>query len=450
MSRKLHADLRRGALRYGVAIGSVALLATVDQLFVWPHLGNQFPFLLVYPAVFCAAWYGGFGPGLLATVLAVLATDYFVFEPRFSFGITSRAQQIGTALFLIFGGSISWLGESLLRASHRLEQYARDLAGQRDVVKKQAEADVRLLSSLIDQAHDAILIRQPGGTISYWNRGAERIYGLSREQALGRVSQELLKTRFPRPLAEIEAEVMRQGSWEGELVHTRSDGECIAVSSRWVADRAAPGEPMLVLEINSDITERKQADEALRTSEKRYRSLVEATAAIVWHSPPSGEIDADHPLWTAFTGQTFEQFKGSGWLDAVHPDDRESTRRLWSLATKNLTLYEAEHRLRDREGRYHDMLVRGVPILADDGTILEWVGLHHDITARKRAEAEVRLLSSLIDQAHDAILIRQAGGTISYWNRGAERVYGCAQRAGFGARFAGAAEDTVSPTARGN
>ena len=158
------------------------------------------------------------------------------------------------------------MGESLLRDNRRLEDYGRELAFQRDLLKNRTDADIRLLSSLIDLAHDAILIRQPGNVISYWNEGAERIYGWSRDEALGRISHELLKTRSPERLAEIEAEVLREGSWEGELVRFRSDGQLVVVSSRWVVDRNGSGGAMPILEISSDITDRKRAEEALASA----------------------------------------------------------------------------------------------------------------------------------------------------------------------------------------
>ena len=162
--------------------------------------------------------------------------------------------------------------------------------------------------------------------------------------------------------------------------------------------------------LQAEIAQRTRTEAELRISENRFRSLVEATAAIVWHTNPQGGVDDEHPAWTAFTGQSFEQLRGWGWLDSVHPDDREHTARLWSQALASQTLYEEEHRLRDREGSYRVMSVRGVPLRRDDGTVREWVGLHVDATQRRRAEAEVRLLSQLIDLANDAILIRQRGG----------------------------------------
>ena len=136
---------------------------------------------------------------------------------------------------------------------------ARDITAQ-----KRAEAELRQMSHLIDLAHDAIFIRGRDGTIRSWNRGAEQMYGWSGEEALGHISHDLLGTRFPVSLAELEDRLARDGSWEGELIHSRRDGAQIVVASRQVLDREERGEPTVVLEINSDITERKRADDELR------------------------------------------------------------------------------------------------------------------------------------------------------------------------------------------
>jgi PAS domain S-box-containing protein len=135
---------------------------------------------------------------------------------------------------------------------------------------------------------------------------------------------------------------------------------------------------------------RKRAEEALRQEEQRFRSLIEATTAIVWNTPASGEFEDEQPGWSAFTGQTFEQLKGWGWLDAVHPDDRPNTARVWSAAVSARSLYQVAHRLRRNDGEYRHMLVRAVPILAQEGGIREWVGVHTDIDTEKRAEVAMR------------------------------------------------------------
>jgi PAS domain S-box-containing protein len=135
---------------------------------------------------------------------------------------------------------------------------------------------------------------------------------------------------------------------------------------------------------------RKTAEDALRQGEERFRSLIEATAAIVWTTPSSGEFEAEQPSWSAFTGQAFDQLKGWGWLDAVHPDDRKTTARVWSAAVASRSPYQVEHRLRRHDGEYRHMLVRAIPILGKDGAIREWVGAHTDMDAEKRAEEAMR------------------------------------------------------------
>ncbi|QRO02341.1 PAS domain-containing protein [Archangium violaceum] len=127
-------------------------------------------------------------------------------------------------------------------------------------------------------------------------------------------------------------------------------------------------------------------------SEERFRSLVTATSDIIWVTPTSGEFMEDQPGWRAFTGQTREELLGWGWLDAVHPEDRERTARTWESALSTRTPYLMEHRLRHRDGTYRYVLARAVPVLEKDGTVREWVGAHRDITRQRQGEAELERL----------------------------------------------------------
>ncbi len=122
--------------------------------------------------------------------------------------------------------------------------------------------------------------------ITFWNRGAEERYGWSRDEAIGRVSHVIIRTGFPAPLPEIQAELCRTGRWDGELLHTRRDGSVVTVASRWALQRDEQGEPVAILETNNDITERKRAEEALQQVQTelahvtRVMTLGELTASI--------------------------------------------------------------------------------------------------------------------------------------------------------------------------
>jgi PAS domain S-box-containing protein len=183
-----------------------------------------------------------------------------------------------------------------------------------------------------------------------------------------------------------------------------------------------------------DLTERKQADREIRLSEQRYRTLIEATASIVWDTPASGEFTTEQPGWTAFTGQSFEELRGKGWLDAIHPEDQTETYQVWSKAVANRTVYQVEHRLRARDKSYHDMMVRAVPILDEQGNIRQWIGIHTDITERKKAEQRILEQAALLDKTRDAIIVRGLDGPVVFWNKGAEKMYGWTRQEAMGRR----------------
>ena len=130
--------------------------------------------------------------------------------------------------------------------------------------RKNAENAVRRQADLLNLTHDTIIVRNMEDAVIFWNRGAEDAYGWQSREALGRVSHMLLKTRFPEPFGEIMDALLKTGSWKGELVHTRRDGSEIVVSSRWALQRNEAGEPAAIMEINSDITDRKKMEETIR------------------------------------------------------------------------------------------------------------------------------------------------------------------------------------------
>jgi PAS domain S-box-containing protein len=145
------------------------------------------------------------------------------------------------------------------------------------------------------------------------------------------------------------------------------------------------------------------ASDELRASEARYRSLVLASSAIVWGTPADGQFTAPQPGWTAFTGQSFEQLRGWGWLDAVHPDDRAHTAAQWRQSLQLGTMGVVEHRLRTAAGRYRYMSARAAPVINAQGQVTEWLGIHVDIDERKRAEERLRLLDAMSQATRNAV-----------------------------------------------
>lgn len=178
--------------------------------------------------------------------------------------------------------------EDALRLAHdeleiRVQQRTRELvsanAQLRDEIDERlrAEQELRKQANLLELAHDAILVRDLNDRITYWNSGAEEVYGWRREEALGEAAPKLLRSIYPSSMESLKEKIVRSGRWEGELSQTRRDGETIVVSSRWALQRDENGEPAAVLQINTDITERKRAAENLVSMQNQLAHMARVT-----------------------------------------------------------------------------------------------------------------------------------------------------------------------------
>ena len=203
-----------------------------------------------------------------------------------------------------------------------------------------ANEALRDQARLLDLTHDTIFVRDMNDVITYWNRGAEELYGFRRDEAIGKVSHELAKTVFPAPLDEITAELLRTGRWEGDLVHTKRDGTRVTVSSRWSLQRDERGRPVATMETNNDITERNQAQEALRRAQaelahiNRVMTLGELTASIAH--------EVNQPLAAIVTN-------GAAclrWLGRAPPELDEARDAVESMISDGMRASEVIQRLR--------------------------------------------------------------------------------------------------------
>jgi PAS domain S-box-containing protein len=231
----------------------VALLATAIALalrsLLAPLLGYTNPYHTIWAAVAFSAWYCGLGPSIISVILGAMGVAFLFLAPFHSLGIQAPADRFGFVGFLLLSGVIVALGEVNRRAqSVRFRQ-----------------------AKLLDLANDAIIeLNIQDDTIRYWNDGAEKLYGWSKEDALGKPIHALLKTEFPVPLPETKSILVRQHNWEGELIHTKRDGTRIYVTSRWTLQENRHRNSPTWLEINRDITERKKAEQELQ---KAYAEL---------------------------------------------------------------------------------------------------------------------------------------------------------------------------------
>lgn len=251
-------------------------------------------------------------------------------------------------------GRLRWLAETKIpvrdAAGHvaGLVGIARDITGVKEAEERLRESE-RRFRAIFDSTFQFMGLLAPDGTLLEGNRTALDAIGARREDVVGRPFWETPWWAHSPALQERLRDAVRRAA-AGETV--RFEAEHVTPAGPIVVDFSLKpvcdetGQVVMMIPESRDITERKRAEERLRQGEQRYRSLVEATTAIVWNTPASGEFETEQPGWSAFTGQTFAQLRGWGWLDAVHPDDRPLTARAWSAAVAGRTLYKVEHRLR--------------------------------------------------------------------------------------------------------
>jgi len=271
--------------RYGLGI-LAAIAALLLRKLLMPLLGSENPYHTAWAAVVFAAWYCGIGPAIVTVAITVVGIDFWFLRPPASMRLTDRAQIFGILGYLVLCGVIIALGESTrrhilkrqraedeLRKAHdelegRVQERTAALA-EKTASLEQKQNELLEQAQMLDLANDAIFVRTVADTISYWNEGAERVYGWTKEEAIGRSAHDLLHTEFPIPFDEIKT----KDTWEGELRHTKRDGSKIIVASRWRALRDPLGNTTGWLEINTDITSRKRAEEAARALSARILSL---------------------------------------------------------------------------------------------------------------------------------------------------------------------------------
>jgi len=191
----------------------------------------------------------------------------------------------------------------------------RDMTDQRRIERQRAQQiqHIRLQTELIHQAHDAILVCDRINRVLSWNRGAEELYGWTAQEALGRATHTLLKTRFPVNLAALEAQLERDGRWEGELIHTRRDGSSVVVESRQVLFQDEEGQPSAILEINRDITERRRQEQTAQATHAEVAARLILLQQVLDAMPSSVYLVYGSDARLLLANQATSRLLGASW-----------------------------------------------------------------------------------------------------------------------------------------
>jgi PAS domain S-box-containing protein len=329
------------------------------------------------------------------------------------------------------------------------------------------------LRPILKTAIDPVVVMDAKGAILDWSARAEAAFGWSRDEILGRGLVEVLaplrhQTHYRQILANrlggSEPPLTRQSS---QLMAMRKDGTEIPIEVS-LAAFGAPDAP-LFLGFIRDVTDRVEVHQRLAASEARFRAAIGAVDGILWTNDASGRMVGDQPGWASLTGQTPDQYQGFGWADAVHPDDVEPTIQAWTEAVARGGPFTFEHRVRRHDGAWRDFAVRAVAVLEADGSTREWIGVHTDITERKRAEERLRegeaRFRAMADSAPAPVWMTSPAGGVTFANESFGEFTGVAPAnllgdawislihpddvAGVGAKRAAAREASGAPLAYG-
>ncbi len=299
------------------------------------------------------------------------------------------------------------------------------LAARDKAAKIIAEQSERLRTTLASIG-DGVIATDRDGRITIMNPVAETLTAWKTGDAIGKPLTavfNIVNETTREPVANPATRALTEGVIVGLANHTiliAKDGGERAIDDSAAPIRCKDGEIVGCVLVFRDVADKRAAEIALEQNEERFKSLVTATAQTVWITDSEGRIELDSPTWRAITGQTYEQGKGMGWLDALHPDDREPTMATWRQAVVTETPYQAEYRLRTKTGEYRWTAVRAVPVYNLDGGIREWIGTNTDVDDKKRADRDIAAnearLRFLMNAMPQKIFTATASGDVDYFN----------------------------------
>jgi len=253
------------------------------------------------------------------------------------------------------------------------------LAAREAEIRRVTDA-VPMLISYVDRDH---IYRFANATYRDW-------FGVEPKSMIGRHVRDMIGEAAYNDRRQSIDRGLSGEAFTSETDMPHGDGSVRRLEVRYVPhvepDGSIPGVHILGI----DVQERYLREAALKISNARFRTAMDAVHGILWTNSADGRMQGEQPGWSSLTGQTAEEYQGYGWANAVHPEDAAATVAEWNSAVASKTMFVHEHRVRRHDGAWRQFAIRALPILNASGDIVEWVGVHSDITHQRAAEAALR------------------------------------------------------------
>lgn len=373
---------RSAASRYGAAVG-FTLAAFGLKIVLDRFIEQESPFLLFFSAVMFSAWFGGLGAGLLATTLSALLSDYFFLAPSLSTNSGGSGQALRLGIFVIEGAAISLLCEGLRTSQTRGEAQESAL--------RQSEARHRMF---VEEVADyAFMIFDANGIVTDWNYGAERLFGYTKQQALGQHTSFVFTPEDRAAGApEQELEAARRDRTATDLRwHLRRDNSRIWINGTVTAVRDEAGELRGFAKVARDETMRHEAEERLRDNQKQLRLITDAVPVLISYIDREERYRFVNQAYEDWFAQPMMNIVGTHLRDTLGDEGYAAVRPnlLRALDGERIT-YERLMPYKYGGARYTSGIF--IPDVGDDGAVRGVVALVSDITERKRIEDETAKL----------------------------------------------------------
>ena len=282
---------------------------------------------------------------------------------------------------------VSWTNKGIFNKKGELQGI---LSIGTDVTeRKKAQKNLEDQAELLNLTHEAIIVREITGKILFWNDGAVEMYGWDKDEATGKITHKLLQTVFPQPLNEIIKHITDTNQWNGELIHKTRDGSQIVVSSMWTLKRDEYGNPFSILEINSNITNRKKAEEKLKRSETILQEATKLSKVGAYEWDVKNDKFIFSREWRRIHGVKEKYLSSEELMNISHPEDIPKVKKALDNALRDTKPYDIEHRIINQvNGEVRYIHAMGTVLKDENGNPIKMYGVADDITESKLAEIE--------------------------------------------------------------